>query len=1136
MDRMGNAAGTAADAPPTNTTLSVGAQEGSKSSVEVNGSVSVTFQEAILRLQSYWAERGCLLWRPYNSEVGAGTMNPATFLRALGPEPWSVAYEEPSVRPDDSRYGENPNRIQQHTQFQVILKPCPANSQELLLGSYAALGIDIDAHDIRFVEDNWESPALGAWGLGYEVWMDGCEITQYTYFQQVGSLPLDPIALEITYGMERILMALQGKSHFKDIIYAPGITYGEIFLQNEIEMSRYNLDEADVDRNRSLFELYEAEARDLIQKRLPIPAYNYLLRTSHTFNVLDARGAIGVTERARYFHRMRSLARDVAALWLERREELEFPLGLTRIAASTEPKDAPSPVQVQSEIITQEGSAGAQTQTAIQADHATLLVEIGTEELPPADVDAAIQQLRDKLLDFLQEHRLIESRSQVRVRLRATPRRQAILVDGVSRRQPDQKTEVRGPPTRIAFDPESGALTQAGVSFAQRNQVRNWDTEIIRKQTKQGEYIFVSRTILGQEALSLLQTHLASSVIANIQFRRNMRWNDSGISYSRPIRWLVAMLDDQVIPVEFAGVRSAAMTAGLRQNGRASMVPLPRADAYDAVVENAHIIADLSIREQTILTQAKALATRVQGTIYDPDAAILHEVTRLTEAPRVLLGSFDAAYLALPAPVLTTVMQKHQRYFPIQAEGETPLSETSELRLRNAFILVANGATCNEDLVRVGNESVLRARFADAKFFYEADMKRPLASNVPKLDGLVFQERLGSMLDKTKRIQVLVSPVVEAMARSRRFRGSHMGARNARSPVSPAAPNVSMATFEPSLDLHRIKEVALEAAALCKADLTTQLVVEFTCLAGVMGEHYARKQGYSIEVAQAIFESVLPRTAGDRLPQSVAGAAIALSDRLDSLVGLFGVGLAPKATSDPFGLRRAALGVLQILCHGEFDGVALDELIKLSSAAFEKQNISLSGDTLSELVDFIGKRFEQWLLDSDAISFATDDRSSLEDTTATRIRVDAVRAILQCHRNNPARAYRMLQTLCKLLHEERFRDAVTSYLRPARLVRGRSNLDGHVDPKLFQDRAEHELWEALEEAGFGMDRRPFADDDLESMVSALRSLRPHIDAFLDNVLVMVDDPALCHNRLNLCARIARIPAGMLDMEQLQGWF
>ncbi len=266
-------------------------------------------QDALARLDEYWIAQGCLTVQPMNTEVGAGTLNPATFLRVLGPEPWKVAYVEPSVRPDDARYGENPNRIRTHTQYQVILKPEPGNAQDLYIGSLEALGVDVHAHDIRFVEDNWASPALGAWGLGWEVWLDGLEITQFTYFQQAGGVNVKPVSVEITYGVERIMMALQGVRHFKEIMYAPGVTYGEIFGQSEYEMSRYDLDDADIDATRKLLDVYFTEADRMIELGLPVPAYTFVLKCSHAFNVLDARGAVSTAERTADFARMRSAGR-----------------------------------------------------------------------------------------------------------------------------------------------------------------------------------------------------------------------------------------------------------------------------------------------------------------------------------------------------------------------------------------------------------------------------------------------------------------------------------------------------------------------------------------------------------------------------------------------------------------------------------------------------------------------------------------------------------------------------------------------------------------------------------------------------------------------------------------------------------
>jgi len=288
----------------------------------------MTFQEVILGLQEFWAKKGCIIMQPYDVEKGAGTFHPATFLRCLGPEPWQVAYVEPSRRPTDGRYGDNPNRLQHYYQFQVLIKPSPKDIQELYLDSLKYLGINPLVHDIRFVEDDWESPTLGAWGLGWEVWLDGMEITQFTYFQQAGGIDLKPVSAEITYGTERIAMYLQGVESVYDLEWTEGVTYGEIHHRDEYEFSKYNFEESDADMLRDMFDKFERECGNLIQKRLPLPAYDYCLKCSHTFNLLDARGAIGVTERASYIGKVRALAKKCAEGYLEQREEMGFPLAV----------------------------------------------------------------------------------------------------------------------------------------------------------------------------------------------------------------------------------------------------------------------------------------------------------------------------------------------------------------------------------------------------------------------------------------------------------------------------------------------------------------------------------------------------------------------------------------------------------------------------------------------------------------------------------------------------------------------------------------------------------------------------------------------------------------------------------------
>ena len=308
----------------------------------------LTFQQLILRLQAYWDKQGCALLQPYDMEVGAGTSHTATFLRALGPEPWKAAYVQPSRRPKDGRYGQNPNRLQHYYQYQVVLKPAPANILDLYLGSLEAVGFDLKKNDVRFVEDDWENPTLGCWGLGWEVWLNGMEVTQFTYFQQVGGIDCRPITGEITYGLERLCMYLQGVANVYDLVYAEGIKYGDVFHQNEVEQSTYNFEHSDVAFLLSAFQAHEKQSQYLMQQKLALPAYEQLLKAAHTFNLLDARGAISVTERAGYIGRIRNLARAVAQSYLESRARMGFPMAprawaeevLAKLAAAEAQKTA----------------------------------------------------------------------------------------------------------------------------------------------------------------------------------------------------------------------------------------------------------------------------------------------------------------------------------------------------------------------------------------------------------------------------------------------------------------------------------------------------------------------------------------------------------------------------------------------------------------------------------------------------------------------------------------------------------------------------------------------------------------------------------------------------------------------------
>ncbi|MFJ9853877.1 glycine--tRNA ligase [Streptomyces sp. NPDC101150] len=989
-----------------------------------------TMQDTLLTLNAYWAEQGCLIAQPMNSEVGAGTLNPATFLRVQGPEPWRVAYPEPSVRPDDARYGENPNRLQTHTQYQVILKPEPGNAQELYLGSLRALGVDIAAHDIRFVEDNWASPALGAWGLGWEVWLDGLEITQFTYFQQAGGIALDPVSVEITYGMERILMALQNVSHFKDISYAPGVSYGEIFGQAEYEMSRYYLDDADVRTQHALFETYAEEARRMLDARLPVPAYTYVLKCSHTFNVLDARGAISTTERARAFARMRALAHDVAGLWAARRAELGHPLGSAGAAPAAQP--APS---------TEPAPAGP----------ATLAFEIGVEEMPPAEVGRSARAVEEALAEKLAGTRLRHGA----ISVVATPRRVVALVEQVAAQEDDHLRTVRGPRVSGAFDAQGNA-TEAARGFARSQGLEVAD--LGRAVFGAHEHVVVTRRVSGRPALEVLAEILPASV-TGLRAEKNMRWNAPGLVFTRPIRWLLALLGDRIVPFTVSSL-SAGRTTQVHRDAPSPAVEVPSAEGYPAFLAEHGIVADAAERRRLVEEGAGRLAAGIGGHVdLTKYSGLVAEITDLVEQPVPVLGSFDPEYLQLPEAILTTVMRKHQRYLPVQdAEGG----------LLPHFIAVANG-NCDEDVVRAGNEAVLRARYEDAAFFWRADLATPLTEMRDKLDLLTFEERLGSMADRAGRIAAIAAHLAE------------------RVELGPA-------------DRHALDR----ASRLAKFDLGSQMVTELSGLAGVMAAEYAVRAGEEEAVGTALLDMELPRFTGDRLPATGAGALLALADRFDLLAGLFAIGSVPTGSSDPYGLRRSALGVVRILCsRREFDSLTLESGLL---AAAERQPVPCSKEALEDARQFVLRRFEQQLIDNGHP-------------------IAQVRAVLP-HAGSPSQAERTLTQLDSLLETPAFAALVAAVQRVRRILP--KDAAPSFDPALFTTAAEHELHTAVEKLRTALGDAP----RLDRFAAESAGLVTAVNGFFDQVMVMAEDPAQRTNRLGLLAALHSQAEQVLAWDEL----
>jgi glycyl-tRNA synthetase len=985
----------------------------------------LNFQQVILTLQQFWAERGCVLWQPYYTQVGAGTMNPATFLRVLGPEPWNVAYVEPSVRPDDGRYGENPNRFQVHYQYQVILKPDPGNPQEIYLDSLKAIGIDPRQHDIRFVEDNWEQPAISAWGLGWEVWLDGQEITQFTYFQQVGGVSLDPVAVEITYGLERILIGLHNVKAAWNLPWSDSVTYGEVRRQEEFEHSKYYYEVANVDSMKEFFERFEREAEAALAQGLVLPAHDYVLKCSHTFNIMDARGAVGVTERQAYFRRMRELARKVGETYLEQRKALEYPL--LKEVKSEKKEVRPMP--------------------ASPLSTSPFLLEIGTEELPTGDVDTALSQLRARVSALLKELSLEHGP----VKIEGTPRRLVVSIADLSPNQPDREDLIKGPPADKAFD-KSGVAQPAAMGFAKKNNMNTKD--LVVREESGGKYVFAVVKQKGRPTTEVLAETLPK-LVESIKFEKSMRWNETGVAFSRPVRWLVALLGETVIPFEYAGLGSSNITRGLRPYDSPE-IKILSAEKYFDMIHEAGIVLDQEERKASILEEVRQAAALVGGEAMIEEG-LLNEVTNLIEMPTAVMGGFDKEFLQLPKDVLITVMKKHQRYFPVQKNG----------KLLPHFIAIRNGDDLGIDLVRQGNEHVLGARFADANFFVREDLKQPLEAYRPKLSMVIVQTKLGSMLDKSDRMNKLVNELI------------------------------------PMLELENDEAIfARRAVYLAKADLVTQMVTEMTSLQGIIGREYALRSGELKEVADAIGEQY------QTVPKSEIGLAVALADRIDALVGLFAAGLAPTGAKDPFGLRRAAIGVVQSLIE---HGISFDIHEAVRKAA-KLQPIQVKDEAQRQILDFIAGRLSVVLKEMG-------------------YRYDVVDAVLAEQSANPAAAAEAVEQLQAWVEREDWQTILPSYARCVRIIRS-AGVDTEtlkVNPKQFVEGEEKKLYDALQKHAKAL---PASIDELLSIVV---KLIPSINAFFDKVLVMAEDTALRENRLALVSQIAGLAQGVADLSKLEGF-
>lgn len=890
-----------------------------------------TFQEILRTLTEFWEKQNCIIHQGYDLEVGAGTFNPATFLRCLGPEPYRAAYIEPSRRPSDGRYGDNPIRMQHYFQYQVILKPSPANILDLYLSSLEAIGFDLSKHDIRFVHDDWESPTLGAWGLGWEVWMDGMEVTQFTYFQSLGGQELKPITGEITYGIERLSTFLQGVDSTYKLQWSGDITYGDIYKRNEYEWSHYNFEESDANMWFRHFEDYEKEAKRLIQRKLPLPAYDFVAKASHAFNMLDARGAISVSERSGYIGRIRDLARQIAELYNESRQAQNYPL-LNRFGGVAK-VELPSIPAIPAKLM---------HSTAELAED--FLLEVGVEELPATFVPIGVRGLEEGVKNLLLSHKIPYKE----LHSYGTPRRLAVVIKGLSLQKPAQTIEKKGPHLTQAFD-QTGQPLPAGLGFFRSLGISPASLQQIKEQQilgveirsiKNSEHLYALIKEAAVATATILQNELPK-LILNIAFPKTMRWGSEEISFARPIRWLVTLFDEEILPFALGSVVSARSSFGHRQLSNFKF-DITHPSHYLETLHAHHVLADIKEREASINLQLNALEQKMQGKTISREKVIA-QVLHLVEWPTLTFAEFDKNYLKAPKEILVCEMVEHQKYFPV---------EDADGNLKNQFVITANNNP--SDLIREGNKKVLSARLYDGTFLYEQDLKAPLETFSQKLKTVTYMQGLGSLFDKTERLKKHVKILLQHI------------------PIASAD------------QLER-------AAHLSKIDLVSGVVYEFPELQGTMGKVYALHHGESKEIATSIDEQWMPRGENAPLPETPMGIILSLADKLDNIISCFGLGFKPTSSSDPYALRRQVLGIIRILIQKQYH-LPLHDLLNKCIAHFPTLPTKKE-ELIEEISQFFLNRIKTVFLDyglsKDEIEASLS--SGFDDIYDTFCRITALR-------------------------------------------------------------------------------------------------------------------------------------------------
>jgi len=959
----------------------------------------LSFQQIILALQQFWADKGCVVLQPYDMEMGAGTFHPATVLRSLGPKPWNAAFVQPSRRPTDSRYGQNPNRLQHYYQFQVLLKPSPDNIQELYLESLARLGIDAKYDDLRFVEDDWASPTLGASGLGWEVWCNGMEVSQFTYMQQIAGIECSPVVGELTYGLERLALYIQGKDNVWDLDWnGAGITYKDVAFDPEVQFSGFNLERADVQVMLKQFEEAETECLKLVEANLPFPAYDFCIKASHLFNLMSARGVISVVERASYIAKVRALSKACVVGWMEMQE------------SSSQASEAMTcdPDQLSIEAIKFNKDSIATSPDASGNDAGDLLLELYTEEIPAMMQKAA----ETSYTNIFTKHLTSAGIKHEALKVYVGPRRITLHVASIDSAIKGQSLELKGP--------KVGAPDMAIDGFCKSNNITR-EQLVIKNIKDQDCYVYESE--IPDKPTARVLPEVLRAAIAEYVWPKSMRWGSHKATWVRPLKNIVCLFGGEVLQFAYEHLLANNKTYGHRFMAYHE-IEVSSFEQYKKALSDNFVVLDREERKEMISEGLVSLGLDPMASGDSRDSrikpeeekgavmneALLEEVTGLVEYPVVLKGKIPERFMKVPSEVLVAAMEKHQRYFAMY---------NSDGSFAPSFLFVSNIKTDDPANIIAGNERVLSARLSDALFFYE-NGKREFAEADNKLSEVMFHSKLGSMKDKVRRVEKLCEWLLVSLR------------LDPRTSVDKGRKTLGSSTRETEL---------LQAARFCKNDLVTEIVDEFPELQGIIGGYYA--------ASDAIRDHYKPMGSDDTAPSGDA-ALLALADKTDSLVSLMAAGERATGSGDPYALRRYALGIIRILLENDLR-INLKELI----------DSSLQGEALGNKEAIQKNHSKDWVASpttcNDVLIFIEDRLKHYLRAQGYDIKL--INAVIDFDlESDVAASVINLKELDIFLKTKNGNDLLAAYRRASGIL-GKTN-PGQVNQSKFTEEAEMELFEA----------------------------------------------------------------------------